>query len=75
VNLTCKKLEPKKGPLVNAIFMPKIKQHLVKLILFVGMTSDHIFANSSPSPIYSSNVLLLEKLVHFEFLLAIVHIS
>jgi len=55
--------------------MPKIKQHLVKLILFVGMTSDHIFANSSPSPIYSSNVLLLEKLVHFEFLLAIVHIS
>jgi len=50
-----------------------MKKHLMILFLFARLTSDHIFAYSSPDTICFSNVLFLEKrLVHLEFLLAIV---
>jgi len=45
----------------NSIFLPKINQHLVKLFLFARLTSDIIFAHSSPGAICFSNILFLEK--------------
>ena len=47
-------------------------KHLVKLFLYERLTSNHIFACSSPGTICFSNVLFLEKLVDPKFLLAIV---
>jgi len=49
-----------------------MKQHLVKMFLFVWLTSNHIFACSSSGTICFSNVLLEKTLVHLEFLLAVV---
>jgi len=55
----------------TSIFLPKIKQQLVKLFLLVRLTSDHIFAYSSRGTRCFSDVFFLEeKPVHLEFLFA-----